>query len=57
MRRRLLLTTALMPVALVLAPRPSYGLTAHVDAAGRVVAWFNPEVMAKLRASLAPGGT
>ncbi len=54
MRRRLLLTTALMPVAMVLAPQSARapGLVPEIDADGQVVAWVDPDVMARLRAAL-----
>lgn len=54
-RRRLLATTALMPLGFALAPSPAaaYGLVPELGADGRVTAWVNPRVMAALRAAMA----
>lgn len=54
MRRRLLLTTALVAPAIALAPHRAgaLGLAIELDGAGHVVAWINPEVLARLRVAL-----
>lgn len=48
-RRRLLLTTALVPLGSVWA---ACHLVPELDADGRVVAWVNPPVLARLRTAL-----
>lgn len=56
MRRRLLFTTALVPLTLFWAPGcaapPPFGLVPQRDADGRVTAWINPSVLAALRERL-----
>ncbi|MCW5738485.1 MAG: hypothetical protein KIS73_30465 [Enhydrobacter sp.] len=56
-RRRLLLTTALVPIGLLPAPysAAALGLVPERDAAGRVTALVNPEAVAALRRALQSG--